>query len=667
MSTTPTNTLSGATLGGQHHHHRRGRRLRNFMLPNGREVHIALSPEEAETLRQRLEAVRSKEDPFDLVISGSPEHLEALRQAHTHHEGRRDAMREEHGEKYDEFENVRAELDVLGSELHMLTDHAVSLDANFSKYGYSAHLRTYDDGSAPQSSRSSMSGWNHDPDHEKKDWASEKKNGKSIKIYNKPTVRQYFHKGLLWRASETTEVASFELFLDLLYVGILAINGDHVSEEPNAYELQRFAVSFIMSWKIWSDTALVISWFYTDDIIQRISVLFTMACLLGLTTQMLESFKETWTMLVSFYLAARLFMGLYYVSLIFFIPMIRGMMIVNVILITVPSALWIGSTYLEYPNRMILVWVAIFIDLSSAMVAMLLVRASKLISVRFGEWTDKVFEFYPAINIEHKVERTNAFVSLVFGYSVVATIYQSSASYGLNAFFGKAVLGLTQAFCFNWIYFELDGSELYTHAIRRNVTAAMAWGTVHLPFIMSYILGAAALSKLVVAHDCSDADAHDLTHSYEEKSEEHIPQGLRWFYCVGLGIALAMMGVISVSHLHKDPPNGVRIRKSLRLTNRFTVCVVLVCLPLAEHLNSLQLISVVTGLLLYVLLIELWGAGCPGDSIWGDWKNGEGAKCKYTARCNISKKDLESAVKGGQVIKVEELKDRGEKGMLPVT
>jgi hypothetical protein len=76
-------------------------------------------------------------------------------------------------------------------------------------------------------------------------------------------------------------VASFELFLDLLYVGILAINGDHAAEDPTGYELLRFTITFIMSWKIWSDVALIISWFKTDDIIQRVSVLFIMACLLG--------------------------------------------------------------------------------------------------------------------------------------------------------------------------------------------------------------------------------------------------------------------------------------------------------------------------------------------------------------------------------------------------
>jgi len=69
-----------------------------------------------------------------------------------------------------------------------------------------------------------------------------------MKLYKKPTVRQYFHKGLLWRASGSTEVQSFELFVDLLYVGILALNGDHAADDPNGQELLRFAITFIMGW-----------------------------------------------------------------------------------------------------------------------------------------------------------------------------------------------------------------------------------------------------------------------------------------------------------------------------------------------------------------------------------------------------------------------------------
>lgn len=184
MSTTPTTAKSITVSSGHSHHgHSASKRIRHFMLPDGRKVHIALSPEEAETLRQRLNTI-AKDEPFDLVIQGSPEHLEALRKAHSHYDSQREMLRAKHGDDYDEFENVRAELDNLSSELHQLTDHAVALDANFSKYGYSAHLRTYDDHSPPASSASSISNF-HDPDHEKKDWESEKRNGRIMKLYKK--------------------------------------------------------------------------------------------------------------------------------------------------------------------------------------------------------------------------------------------------------------------------------------------------------------------------------------------------------------------------------------------------------------------------------------------------------------------------------------------------
>lgn len=55
-----------------------------------------------------------------------------------------------------------------------------------------------------------------------------------------------------------------------------------------------------------------------------------------------------------------------------------------------------------------------------------------------------------AVNIEHKskdhpgtrrtdtneypAERTNAFVTLVFGYSVLALLFQNKAAYGINAY-----------------------------------------------------------------------------------------------------------------------------------------------------------------------------------------------------------------------------------------
>jgi hypothetical protein len=121
--------------------------------------------------------------------------------------------------------------------------------------------------------------------------------------------------------------------------------------------------------------------------------------------------------------------------------------------------------------------------------------------------------------------------------------------------------------------------------------------------------------------------------------------------------------MISICHVHKESSGSrIRIRKKYRLINRFAVCVILCCLPLVRSLNSLQLISTTTGLVVWVLLLELWGMSCPGESFFGEKR-----ACNYTARCKISKKDLESAVKGGHVLQVKQLTDSGEKGMYQLT
>jgi hypothetical protein len=120
---------------------------------------------------------------------------------------------------------------------------------------------------------------------------------------------------------------------------------------------------------------------------------------------MLDALHETYTMLVAFFLAARFFMGFYYLVLSYTVPMVRGMMIVQAMLTFIPGVLWIASVHIEKPNRYAAIWIAIIIDLCGAMVVVLLIRGAKKVSKRLGDWTEQVFEFYPAVNIEHKVRR----------------------------------------------------------------------------------------------------------------------------------------------------------------------------------------------------------------------------------------------------------------------
>ncbi|KAL8655184.1 MAG: hypothetical protein Q9226_003144 [Calogaya cf. arnoldii] len=176
---------------------------------------------------------------------------------------------------------------------------------------------------------------------------------------------------------------------------------------------------------------------------------------------------------------------------------------------------------------------------------------------------------------------------------------------------------------------------------------------------MSYVLAGASLSRLVVAHDCHYAEVETLSESSAVLSEEEISPGLRWFYCAGLGVALLTMAVMPFTHVHKKF-DGQRVTKRSRLGLRVAVALILICLPLAGSLNSLELISISTGLVVLVLSFDLYGCTFVGESFVRD-----GRKCKYWADCpRKRRRALEEAMKSEETVKVEELAV-DEKGYVP--
>ncbi|KAI6761986.1 hypothetical protein HG531_002539 [Fusarium graminearum] len=580
----------------------RRRRPQEFTLPNGKKV-IASLPEDIDELREKHG--RRSDVQVEIVIHGSPEHHNYLRETRDHHEGRRHHFRQKHGPAFDEWEDMQAQLDLVNSHLERLSTNTSNLNANFDKFGYGAELRTYDDDepaagvdSSNMSTSDTLSIGSS---------GSQSRLGETIKLFKKPVVKQWFHKGLLWRASENTEIMAIELFFDLLYVGIIHVNGEHVWAEPTGKELLRFAITFIMSWKIWSDITLILSWFETDDVFTRLEILFEIACLLGFSTNMTYAFHEgehnTYKMLISFYVAAR-FRGItHFLYTAYLLPMVRGVMICQAINIIVPAAIWIASIHVEMPSRLGLIWVAIALDMCGQSILTGLFQWARTTSQpkRFAKYLSGIFEFFPAVNIEHRVERTNAFVSLVFGYSVMGPMFQSYGGYTVDVFL------------------------------------ASIWHYAHLPFIMGYILSSAGLSKLVLAADTPGANPEHLTEHYIERTDPEIADGIRYFYCHGLAIALFFMGVISACHDHRHPATR-RLSKKTRLANRALVCLILFCLPLAKSLNSLNLISITLGLTVWVLLLELFGKSCRSDPFIGEKKG-----CSVRYKCKCSKKDLENA------------------------
>ena len=94
------------------------------------------------------------------------------------------------------------------------------------------------------------------------------------------------------------------------------------------------------------------------------SVLFVLICLFGYTTNIAYAFDTTYTSLIAFNLAQRLFVAAYFVFVAWIIPMVKGTMVANISLILVSSALWIGSIHVELPERYALIAVALALGMS---------------------------------------------------------------------------------------------------------------------------------------------------------------------------------------------------------------------------------------------------------------------------------------------------------------
>lgn len=67
--------------------------------------------------------------------------------------------------------------------------------------------------------------------------------------------------------------------------------------------------------------------------------------------------------------------------------MVRGYMIINSTCIAIPAAVWIASVQVEYPDRLALVWIAIFLGQSY--------YANFGTGIIFTEYLQTCSEYYP--------------------------------------------------------------------------------------------------------------------------------------------------------------------------------------------------------------------------------------------------------------------------------
>ncbi|OCT54269.1 hypothetical protein CLCR_00278 [Cladophialophora carrionii] len=355
-------------------------------------------------------------------------------------------------------------------------------------------------------------------------------------LIRKPRALQYFHRGQFKRELEKERVAGrFELFLDLLYVAIIANFSDDLTEKPTGANLVKFILIFAPAWHAWADAKENANNYYNDDVLQRTGVLWIMALLVvyGNNAVYVAEDPAAMRLTVATYMVLRFSQICFYALYSIASHHHRTQNRAYFLMILVGLCIWIPLLFESISLRA---------KAGIAVVGILYEEATYVLT--FGPWIARWLglEYTTAVDIDHENDRHAAFTILVLGEFTYAILVGSPAEGAITLKTLRAVETLIIAFCFNSMYDYCDGGTESTHPIRRAVGSAFGWLLIHLPLSAGLMVG---------GHVCAAT-----------VPEDELNAGQRWLWGGGLGLGTFCLFLIAAMYKDEDPPGFLLLSKA---------------------------------------------------------------------------------------------------------
>lgn len=241
------------------------------------------------------------------------------------------------------------------------------------------------------------------------------------------------------------------------------------------------------------------------------------------------------------------------------------------------------------------------IEAKIAVVAVLVFYQEATWALTLSPWIKKKLNltYSTAVDIAHEVDRMAAFFIIILGEFVYSIIVGNPAGIGLTSGYAKAACTLIIAFSLNWIYASGDGSIQATHPIRRSAWTAFGFFLLHLPLAASFLIGGHVAAVSV--------------------KMEQFEEGQRWLLGGGLGVGMFCLWVYAMLY-RTDGDDGLIMPKPLRVGMRLIVAIILVTIPEShEHLSAEAFMFVVMGLFAFLLVWETVGGLTKNAQLFEPW------------------------------------------------
>ncbi|GMK53530.1 hypothetical protein CspeluHIS016_0101160 [Cutaneotrichosporon spelunceum] len=487
-------------------------------------------------------------------------------------------------------------------------------------------------------------------------------------LINPPVIRQWISGGKLYREQEERSSPRIELFLDLLYVGVVHQLAEAAVEAPTAAGIARFVLTFWPSWSVWEEARRYSNVSGTDDLVHRLWVLLGMLCILGYTANasaiplshesdaasavaeavglvmraegvqgtegiggvVPEDLRAPVRAAAAFFLIIKATRAIVLFLYAYWLPKFRISQFLSGVAVVIPMLAYLPLIWVRSRRAQVGCAIAgILLDLMRVDMILYNVYGRYMMVKRRREVRRQIEagELDPAdapdmslsilrmvklpdnlriaaINIEHSIDRSGAFTVLVLG-ELVANLLYIAAPGEFGA--GNKFGKASLGFMVAWALNYLYTLPSDTHIIRYTHALRRSWLTGILFNFFHWPLCA----SIVLAA----AASNKMVNSYDI-----IEPGVKWFWAGGLGCAVLFLGLIDLLHGEQDKWNLARIPRILRFAFACVGAILLATFPLyAKSMDSIEMLGLAVGLTWAVLAVYVygalprWGATLPSD------------------------------------------------------
>ncbi|KAJ7628558.1 hypothetical protein FB45DRAFT_794405 [Roridomyces roridus] len=207
----------------------------------------------------------------------------------------------------------------------------------------------------------------------------------------RPRLHQWLNRGHLYREAGEQQPSRFELFFDLLFVGMVHQISEAAAELPTGLGFARYVLTFAPAFSIWVDVRDMANQFSNDDVTQRAYILWIMMLLVGYANNAsairfgedgadgLEEIitKESFTSMrwtLGFLALAKLSRVLLYAIYATFLPLSRKPLLVNSIPALVLAIIFFAAIFTSLHTTIALAALGILLDHGLRVVGVLLFK-----------------------------------------------------------------------------------------------------------------------------------------------------------------------------------------------------------------------------------------------------------------------------------------------------